>query len=328
MPVRDRLFTRIGTSDDFERNVSTFLMECSETSFILDRVTSQSLVLIDEFGRGTSEREGFVLAWATCERLLQSNAYTFFVTHYHKMSELALLYPRCMNFHMRACLTQAQIEFSYSICDGPSPVKTDYGMQLASACGMPEGVLLAAKSIKRAVGEKLLATELVQCASSTTTHSMGLLQRLTNLRYATTLDVTTLRIFLERIRLTQSTQSDQRRAEPPDSFLVPRHQSHQPHHRPDSIPKSSAQSSSDQSPKDTKERCMLASALQMDTSGCNLEVSGQKGAISTANFAPEGNTHFAERTNFRLNPHNSPRNKSFATPFETLSSNNKENSVL
>ena len=97
VPVRDRLCTRIGTSDDQEHNISTFMLEMKETAFILENATDRSLILIDELGRATSNEDGVAIAWAVSEFLLVRRAMTFFVTHYPQLSRLADVYPNVQN---------------------------------------------------------------------------------------------------------------------------------------------------------------------------------------------------------------------------------------
>jgi DNA mismatch repair ATPase MutS len=102
IPLRDRLLTRFGTSDDMEENASTFKVEMAETSFILETCSPRSLVLIDELGRGTSSDEGFAIAWSISEELISRRAYCCFATHYHDSNALAKLYPNARCYHMSA----------------------------------------------------------------------------------------------------------------------------------------------------------------------------------------------------------------------------------
>lgn len=100
IPIRDRICTRFGTSDDMEENASSFAVEMTETAFILETCTSRSLVLIDELGRGTANDEGAAIAWSISEEMIQRGSYTCFATHYHQLNRLAQLYPRCRCYHM------------------------------------------------------------------------------------------------------------------------------------------------------------------------------------------------------------------------------------
>jgi DNA mismatch repair protein MSH4 len=101
VPLLDRLFTRIGTSDDIESNASTFLCEMKETSYILNRCTPNSLILVDELGRGTSTDEGFAIAWTVCEHIMQRQSLVILATHFHQLCELPNLYPIAKNMHLR-----------------------------------------------------------------------------------------------------------------------------------------------------------------------------------------------------------------------------------
>jgi DNA mismatch repair ATPase MutS len=100
IPIRDRILTRFGTSDDMEENASSFAVEMTETAFILEASTPRSLVLIDELGRGTANDEGASIAWSIGEAMIHRGSYTCFATHYHQLNRLAQLYPRCRCYHM------------------------------------------------------------------------------------------------------------------------------------------------------------------------------------------------------------------------------------
>lgn len=102
IPIRDRICTRFGTSDDMEENASTFAVEMTETAFILETCTPKSLIFIDELGRGTTNDEGAAIAWSISEELIQKRAYTCFATHYHELNRLADLYSHCRCYHMSA----------------------------------------------------------------------------------------------------------------------------------------------------------------------------------------------------------------------------------
>jgi DNA mismatch repair protein MutS len=102
LPVTDRIFTRIGASDNLARGRSTFLVEMSEVAAILNTATPSSLVLLDEVGRGTATFDGLSIAWAVVEHLAdQTRARTLFATHYHELTELAALLPAVENVHVQ-----------------------------------------------------------------------------------------------------------------------------------------------------------------------------------------------------------------------------------
>jgi DNA mismatch repair ATPase MutS len=151
IPLRDRILTRFGTSDDLEENASTFTVEMKETAFILEYATSKSLVLMDELGRGTQNEEGIAIAWAVSEELIKRKSYTCFATHYHDLHELACMYSSCHNYHMGTTATSVnqigQMQYLYQLFDGPSPLTEMYGIQMASVCGLPAELIEDAKKI-------------------------------------------------------------------------------------------------------------------------------------------------------------------------------------
>ncbi|ETW04174.1 hypothetical protein, variant 1 [Aphanomyces invadans] len=144
--LRDRVFTRFGTSDDMQENSSTFTVEMQEMAFILDNCTSRSLVLVDELGRGTSNEEGFAIAWSVSESLMKNGAFCLFATHFHGLRELTKLYPSCRNFHLQASTTGKEIlHFQYKLKGGPTELRHGYGLQMAIVCGLPKALCELAK---------------------------------------------------------------------------------------------------------------------------------------------------------------------------------------
>ncbi|ETO93712.1 DNA mismatch repair protein MutS [Legionella oakridgensis RV-2-2007] len=140
----DRIFTRIGASDDLASGRSTFMVEMTETAYILRHATSQSLVLIDEIGRGTSTHDGMALAYACCAYLATTiKAYTLFSTHYFELTNLANEYSCIRNVQLRAALTEGQIAFLYQVEEGHA--SQSYGLEVAALAGIPEEVLMLAK---------------------------------------------------------------------------------------------------------------------------------------------------------------------------------------
>jgi len=139
----DRIFTRIGASDDLAGGRSTFMVEMTETANILHNATSQSLVLMDEIGRGTSTYDGLALAWACAEHLAASDGpYTLFATHYFELTELAEEHEGMQNIHFSAAEHAQGIVFLHEIQDGAT--SRSYGLQVAALAGLPDGVLKAA----------------------------------------------------------------------------------------------------------------------------------------------------------------------------------------
>ncbi|HEX3797696.1 MAG TPA: DNA mismatch repair protein MutS, partial [Verrucomicrobiae bacterium] len=142
----DRIFTRIGASDDLARGQSTFMVEMSETANILNNATPRSLIILDEIGRGTSTFDGLSLAWSIVEHLHnQVGAKTLFATHYHELTELSGRLPRLKNFNVAVREWNDQIVFLRKIVEGGTD--KSYGIQVARLAGVPKAVLERAKQI-------------------------------------------------------------------------------------------------------------------------------------------------------------------------------------
>ncbi|MBP9742659.1 MAG: DNA mismatch repair protein MutS [Burkholderiales bacterium] len=142
--IVDRIFTRIGASDDLAQGKSTFMVEMSETANILRNATHNSLILIDEIGRGTSTFDGLALANAIARYLIEKvNAYTLFATHYFELTDLATKYPIRKNIHMSAIEHEDTIIFMHNIQEGAA--QKSYGIQVASLAGIPKSVIAIAR---------------------------------------------------------------------------------------------------------------------------------------------------------------------------------------
>ncbi|MFT5770497.1 MAG: DNA mismatch repair protein MutS, partial [Lysobacterales bacterium] len=140
----DRIFTRIGAGDDLSRGRSTFMVEMTETANILHNATQNSLVLMDEIGRGTSTYDGLALAWACADYLARKiNAYTLFATHYFELTHLADLLENVSNVHLQAVEHGDRIVFLHAVREGPA--NQSYGLQVAALAGIPEPVLKNAR---------------------------------------------------------------------------------------------------------------------------------------------------------------------------------------
>lgn len=140
----DRIFTRIGSSDDLAGGRSTFMVEMTETANILHNATSSSLVLMDEIGRGTSTYDGLSLAWACAEHLArQVGAFTLFATHYFEITSLPDSIAEMANVHLDATEHHDNIVFLHNIRQGPA--SKSYGLQVAKLAGIPAAVLESAK---------------------------------------------------------------------------------------------------------------------------------------------------------------------------------------
>ena len=154
----DRIFTRIGASDDLVRGQSTFMVEMCETANILNNATPKSLIILDEIGRGTSTFDGLSLAWAIVEHLHnQVGAKTLFATHYHELSELAARLPRLKNFNVAVREWHDQIVFLRKIVEGGTD--KSYGIQVARLAGVPKSILTRAKEILGNLEESELTPE-------------------------------------------------------------------------------------------------------------------------------------------------------------------------
>lgn len=140
----DRIFTRMGSSDDIAGGRSTFMVEMTETANILHNATEYSLVLMDEVGRGTSTFDGLSLAWATAEHLAkQIRCYTLFATHYFELTQLADDLEHAVNVHLTATEHDDTIVFLHNVHDGPA--SQSYGLQVAKLAGVPQDVIRNAK---------------------------------------------------------------------------------------------------------------------------------------------------------------------------------------
>ncbi len=174
--VVDKIFTRIGASDDLSRGVSTFLAEMTETANILNNATTRSLVILDEIGRGTATSDGVAIAWATVEYLhgrtetpnpkpqtpnlgssnlrsaicnLQcgcARPRTLFATHYHELTDITLLLPRCRNFSFTVKEQRGQVLFMRKLKEGPAD--KSYGIAVARLAGLPLAVIERARQVQ------------------------------------------------------------------------------------------------------------------------------------------------------------------------------------
>jgi DNA mismatch repair protein MutS len=140
----DRIFTRIGAADDLAGGRSTFMVEMTESAAILNGATDQSLVLMDEVGRGTSTFDGLALAWAIARQLIdQTKSYTLFATHYFELTQLPETNPSAANVHLSAVEHKDTIVFLHAVQAGPA--SQSYGLQVAQLAGVPPQVIRAAR---------------------------------------------------------------------------------------------------------------------------------------------------------------------------------------
>lgn len=148
LPLLDRVWTRVGASDDLARGRSTFMVEMTETAAILHNATPRSLVLLDEIGRGTATFDGLSIAWAVAEYLHDSPehaAKTLFATHYHELTELAERLPGAQNYQITATEREGEVVFLHKLERGRA--SKSYGIEVARLAGMPPAALVRARNV-------------------------------------------------------------------------------------------------------------------------------------------------------------------------------------
>jgi len=158
LPVVDRIFARVGASDNIARGQSTFMVEMQETASILHLATTRSLVVLDEIGRGTATFDGLSIAWAVAEHLAtnhRARPKTLFATHYHELTDLADALPGIVNYHVSAREWHDDIVFLRKIVPGRSD--RSYGIQVARLAGLPPAVVVRAQEILAALEQDELA---------------------------------------------------------------------------------------------------------------------------------------------------------------------------
>ncbi len=148
LPVFDRIWTRVGASDDLAGGRSTFMVEMTETAAILHNASPRSLVLLDEIGRGTATFDGLSIAWAVAEHLHDSPTHaakTLFATHYHELTELAERLPGAQNYQIRVAERDGEVIFLYRLERGRA--SKSYGIEVARLAGLPPSVLARARDV-------------------------------------------------------------------------------------------------------------------------------------------------------------------------------------
>jgi DNA mismatch repair protein MutS len=155
--VMDRIFTRVGASDNLVRGQSTFMVEMAETSAILHTATKRSLVLLDEIGRGTSTYDGVSIAWAVSEHLHdKTGAKTVFATHYHELTQLTDELSAARNFNVAVREVGEQVLFLHRLQAGGAD--RSYGIEVGRLAGLPEAVIRRAREVLKLLeGEALVA---------------------------------------------------------------------------------------------------------------------------------------------------------------------------
>jgi DNA mismatch repair protein MutS len=146
LPVADRIFTRVGASDNLARGQSTFMVEMSETAAIVHGASDRSLVLLDEIGRGTSTYDGVSIAWAVTEHIHEHiGAKTVFATHYHELTQLGDLLDGVKNMNVSVREVGDEIVFLRRLADGGAD--RSYGIQVARLAGLPNGIVARAREL-------------------------------------------------------------------------------------------------------------------------------------------------------------------------------------
>ncbi|MDD4687489.1 MAG: DNA mismatch repair protein MutS [Candidatus Cloacimonetes bacterium] len=158
LPIFDRVFTRVGASDNLAQGQSTFLVEMIETANIINSATTESLILLDEIGRGTSTFDGLSLAWAIIEHIQKHiKALTLFATHYHELTELENIYPDIKNYNVAVKLYNEQMIFIRKIERGGAD--QSYGIQVARLAGIPNKVIRRAHEILKNLEEHEISAQ-------------------------------------------------------------------------------------------------------------------------------------------------------------------------
>ena len=148
--IVDKIFTRVGASDNISVGESTFMVEMSEAANIMNNITSRSLVLFDELGRGTSTYDGISIAWSIVEHLhenTRAHARTLFATHYHELNEMESLYQRIRNFNVSVLEKDGRIVFLRKLMPGGS--EHSFGIHVARLAGMPSSIVKRAEEVLR-----------------------------------------------------------------------------------------------------------------------------------------------------------------------------------
>ncbi len=144
--IVDKIFTRVGASDDLTLGKSTFMVEMSETAYILNSATSKSLILIDEIGRGTSTYDGVAIAWSVAEYIASKiNARCIFATHYHELNVMSNTFPQIKNYRITVNEENGEIEFLRKIV--PGGASKSYGIQVAKMAGLPSSVITRSQEL-------------------------------------------------------------------------------------------------------------------------------------------------------------------------------------
>ncbi|CAB4399972.1 unnamed protein product [Rhizophagus irregularis] len=204
--IVDQLFTRICNDDNIESNASTFVVEMRETAYILQNVTDDSLVIIDELGRGTSTHDGLGITYAICEELLKTKAFIFFATHFHELTRSLTVYPNVVNLHLEVEIeeedSRVAMKYLYRVKDGRND-EEHYGLKFGQIIGLPENVIRKATEVSYKLKElidsnkeKSTSNKIIQRRKTL----LQLTQHLLQIRRSSNLDKEELRKYLKMVQ--------------------------------------------------------------------------------------------------------------------------------
>ncbi|RUS27664.1 hypothetical protein BC938DRAFT_482923 [Jimgerdemannia flammicorona] len=166
--IVSQLFSRICNDDNLETNASTFMVEMRETAYILQNITDDSLVIIDELGRGTSTQDALGITYAVCERLLKTKAFIFFATHFHELTTRLASCPNVVSLHLQVEISKdeqdSKIRYLYTVKDG-NTAEEHYGMKLAEMVGLPLEIVDRASAVAKQLEDSV--TKIRQQSKST-----------------------------------------------------------------------------------------------------------------------------------------------------------------
>ncbi|CAI2181501.1 19049_t:CDS:10 [Funneliformis geosporum] len=205
--VVDQLFTRICNDENIENNASTFVIEMRETAYILQNVTDDSLVIIDELGRGTSTHDGLGITYAICEELLKTKAFIFFATHFHELTRSLTVYPKVVNLHLEVEINEEEnrllaMKYLYRVKDGINDDE-HYGLKFGQIVGLPQKVITKASEVSHKLKD-LIDTNKEKSTSNKIIQRRKILLQLTQyllqIKCSSNLDQDSLRKYLKMVQ--------------------------------------------------------------------------------------------------------------------------------
>nr|CAG8543607.1 10899_t:CDS:10 [Entrophospora candida] len=202
--IVDQIFTRICNDNNMESNTSTFIIEMRETAYILQHVTDESLVIIDELGRGTSTHDGLGITYAVCEELVKTKAFIFFATHFHELTRSLTIYPNVVNLHLEIEIGNEKfgIRYLYKVKDGRNDDE-HYGLRFGQLIGLPDDVIQKATEVSHKLKELIDANKEKSSSNKITKRRQLLLQlteHLLQIKRSSNLDKDSLRRYLKMVQ--------------------------------------------------------------------------------------------------------------------------------